>query len=526
MGLGVAGTAFAAPGAFESVTSMKKRLILWGLAAGGAVFAVLLGLFLYYARPAKITEMVRESMAERLGLDVAIEEVQVRLAPRPSVTGRGVALRLPEHPDLPPFVAIDEFQVNIGLLSLIRKRVDTVHARGLHIAIPPDEARDGLPGGGDGEPTEVIINHFITEDGSLLFVPSEPGKEPLTFAIHDLHLQNVGFGLAMPFEATLTNPIPEGLVRASGEVGPFERGAIVQTALSGEYTFEDADLATINGIGGTLQSTGTFTGTIPRIVVAGEAEVTDFSLDLGGTPMPLMSKFDAVVTGTNGTTVLERVDAVLLNTPMKVSGAVINHSGPGNRALEFDVDIDDGRIEDILALVIDAPEPVMTGRLAVDARMKLPPGDTPVSERLEVEGDFGLSGSRFTDGGVQSKMTALSRRSQGKDEDEPIETVMTDLSGRIRLADGVARLTRVRFAVPGADVRLDGTYALRSGALDFEGQLRMQASMSEAVGGFKSFFLRPFNALFREEGAGAVVPIKVEGTREEPKFGLRWGEVF
>lgn len=508
---------------------MKQRWIKWALAAGAGTLVVLLGLFFWNARPSKITQMVRDGAAERLDLDVTIDHVEVHLLPRPAVSGRGVALRLPGRPDLPPFVAIDEFRVNIGLLSLVRKRVDTVYAKGLHIAVPPSEARDGLPGGGSGEPSEVVINHFVTEDGSLQFVPSDPAKQPLTFAIHDLDVWNVGVGLAMPFEATLTNPVPEGLVRAEGEVGPFVKGEVPHSAVSGEYTFEDANLATINGIGGTLQSTGTFSGTIQRIAVTGQAHVPDFSLDLGGRPLPLEADFDAVVTGTNGTTVLERVDAVLHETPMVVTGAVINQPGPGNRALEFDVTIDDGRIEDILALVIDSEQPVMTGRLAVDAHMKLPPGDTPVRDRLEVDGRFGLNESRFTDSGVQSKMVTLSRRSSGRngdDEAPPAESVLTDLSGRVRLADGVARLTTIRFQVPGALVALDGTYGLQSGALDFEGELRMQASVSEAIGGFKSFFLRPFNPLFRKEGAGAVVPIRIEGTRNEPKFGVRWGEVF
>jgi hypothetical protein len=54
----------------------------------------------------------------------------------------------------------------------------------------------------------------------------------------------------------------------------------------------------------------------------------------------------------------------------------------------------------------------------------------------------------------------------------------------------------------------------------------MQASMSDAVGGFKSIFLKPFNPIFRKDGAGAVFPIKIEGTRQQPKFGLEFGKIF
>jgi hypothetical protein len=504
---------------------VSRRWIRWTLLGGLTTLVVLAGLFAWYTRPAKITRIVQQGVSERLGLDATFEEVRVNILPRPSVSGRGVSLRLPDRPDLPPFVAIDEFQVNVGVFSLMREHVDTVYAKGLRIAIPPPSERDGLSPEGGGS-SEIIIDHLITEGGSLQFIPSEPDKRPLTFDIHAMHLQNVGVGVPIPFEATLTNPVPEGLVEARGEVGPFVRGQLPESELSGTYVFTDADLATINGIGGILQSTGTFGGTIRQIAVNGRAEVADFSLDLGGTPMPLTADFDAVVTGTNGTTVLERVDAVLRDTPMAVSGAVLNLSGPDNRALEFEVTIQEGRIEDILTLVIDSQEPVMTGQLAVEARMKLPPGPTPVSERLEVEGDFGLTDSQFTGQSARSSVAALSRRSLGQRQDEAAETVMTDLTGRIRLADGIAHLTNVRFEVPGARVSIAGTYALQSGALNFQGELRMQASMSQAVGGFKSFFLRPFNPLFRKDGAGAVIPIRIEGTREEPKFGLRWGDVF
>lgn len=505
---------------------MSKRWLKWVVGAAAGAFLILVAVFLWVARPAHITSMVQSGLADHLRMDVSIDDVRVSLLPRPRVSGRGLALRLRDQPGLPPFITLDEFSMNVGLLSLIRKRVDTVQAKGLHIAVPPGNAREGLPKpSGNGEPTEIIISHFITEDASLAFIRNE-GKPPLTFGIHDLHVRDVGFGLPMPFEATITNPVPRGLVHATGAFGPWLRENVVGSPLSGEYTFNDADLGTINGIGGTLQSTGRFSGTIQHIDVTGEARVPDFSLELGGKPLPLTTSFDAVVTGTDGTTVLSRVDAVLVDTHMRVEGAVLNLEGPGNHALEFGVTIDDGRIEDILSLIIDAAEPVMTGEVTVDARMTLPPGDTPVTERLGVEGRFGLAETRFTDRQVQDKMEELSRRSQGKDEDDPMGRVLTNLRGQVRLARGVARLTGLTFRVPGARVALNGTYGLASGALDFRGTLRMEASVSDAVGGFKSIFLKPFNPIFRKEGSGAVVPIRIEGTRQEPKFGVEFGKIF
>ena len=84
----------------------------------------------------------------------------------------------------------------------------------------------------------------------------------------------------------------------------------------------DADLSTINGIGGTLDSTGRFSGPLTAITAAGHATVPDFSLDLGGKPVPLTAEFETLINGTNGATQLTRVDAVLRATKMAVTGAV------------------------------------------------------------------------------------------------------------------------------------------------------------------------------------------------------------
>jgi hypothetical protein len=162
----------------------------------------------------------------------------------------------------------------------------------------------------------------------------------------------------------------------------------------------------------------------------------------------------------------------------------------------------------------------------VDARLKLPPGEPRVRDRISVSGTFGLSGTRFTDAEVQSKLRNLSRRSQGKDQDDPIGRVLTNLRGEVRLAGGSAHLTRVTFQVPGARVALAGRYMLATGGMDFRGTLRMQATVSQAVGGFKSIFIKPFDGVFRKDGAGAVLPIRITGTREAPKFGLEVGKVF
>ena len=79
---------------------------------------------------------------------------------------------------------------------------------------------------------------------------------------------------------------------------------------------------------------------------------------------------------------------------------------------------------------------------------------------------------------------------------------------------------QLRFRVPGAEVRLAGTYDLPTENLDFLSDLRMQAKLSQTVTGKKSFFLKMADPFFKKDGAGSVVPIRISGTRDDPKFAL------
>jgi hypothetical protein len=139
---------------------------------------------------------------------------------------------------------------------------------------------------------------------------------------------------------------------------------------------------------------------------------------------------------------------------------------------------------------------------------------------MRLEGRFDLSSAEFTSRAVRAKLGEMSARASGKPGEVP-SRVISDLEGRFTLARGVLSLAGLSFQIPGAAVRLDGTYGLRNEALDFSGTLRMQATMSEAAGGGAlSVFLKVVDPLFKKKGAGTVLPIRVRGTREQPKFGV------
>jgi hypothetical protein len=80
--------------------------------------------------------------------------------------------------------------------------------------------------------------------------------------------------------------------------------------------------------------------------------------------------------------------------------------------------------------------------------------------------------------------------------------------------------------VVGATVSLGGRYRLHDAGLDFRGSLALGVPLSRTTTGFKSFLLKAIDPLFRTQGAGALVPIRIGGTVKAPTFGLDVGRVL
>jgi hypothetical protein len=163
---------------------------------------------------------------------------------------------------------------------------------------------------------------------------------------------------------------------------------------------------------------------------------------------------------------------------------------------------------------------MLSGKVTLGTDFLLLPGKGDVVERLRLAGQFDVSSGQFRDPQVQSRLGGMSARASGDPDARPAN-VASDFEGRFKLGDGILALSALKFAIPGATVQMAGTYGLRSEALEFDGTLRMQATISEAAGGgVKSVLLKVVDPFFKKKGAGTVLPIRVRGTREDPKFGL------
>src|SRR6185503_9515490 len=87
------------------------------------------------------------------------------------------------------------------------------------------------------------------------------------------------------------------------------------------------------------------------------------SRDVAAQPVPLKTRFHAVVDGTNGDTALEHVEARVIDTLIVARGAVVRTKDVKGRRISLDVAIDDGRMEDVLKLAVRSTKPIMTGRM-------------------------------------------------------------------------------------------------------------------------------------------------------------------
>jgi AsmA-like protein len=246
--------------------------------------------------------------------------------------------------------------------------------------------------------------------------------------------------------------------------------------------------------------------------------------------VPLDTTFHAIVDGTNGDTYLQPVDAQFLSTKLTAKGGVYGTKNVKGRTIDLDVNMQQGKLEDVLKLAVKSAKPVMTGAISLTTKLLIPPGEGKVADKMRLDGHFSISRAHFTDRGVQEKLATLSRRSRGKKKDEPGPApgqIQSEMKGRFTMRDGVVRFDPLIFDVPGAVVTLAGTFKLRGGELDFAGTFAMDATISNAVeSGWARVLLKPFDPLFKRKNAGTVLPIKITGTREDPQFGVDIGKAL
>jgi len=300
-------------------------------------------------------------------------------------------------------------------------------------------------------------------------------------------------------------------------------------AASGGYYISAAGQVIVAQPGTLTGSIGVFggkvviDGTLSKITAKGEATIPDFRLKRANNPVPLHANFEVLVDGTNGNTILKPVVARLGSTSFTTSGAVIKHEGEVRRTIRLGVSMPKGDLHDLFRLAMRG-EPFMSGTIALQTKLDIPPLTGKVREKILLDGNFDITNGKILKSDIQDKIDALSRRGQGQPKNLKIDEVVSLMGGSFVLENEVIRFKALSFAIPGAAIDLAGNYEMDQNVLDFHGTLRLDAKVSQTMTGWKRWVLKPVDPFFAKEGAGTLLRIKVDGTTKEPRFGLDRGK--
>jgi hypothetical protein len=516
----------------------------WVRAVAIVVLVVGMGLLIaaeYVARHMEplLRHAVIDSLEDRFHEPVELDSLTVSVVRGLEVQGHG--LRLLPAPDVHrPIVRIDEFSFHATMDDLLhrRARVETIHVRGIELHIPPRSMHTVVMGKASKSAIKLAVGQIVCNDALLVIDTDKPGKQPMEFQINNLVLKDFGANKPFAYEANLINPKPVGQIHAFGNFGPWNAESPRDTALSGQYTFSHADLGTIKGIKGTLDSTGQFVGVLGNITVDGTTNTPDFALEGRGRGLPLRTTFHAIVDGTTGDTTLAPVQAVLGSSSFTASGTVARVAlRPGEEAnvgtrqnlghdIALTMNMPHGRIEDMLNLAVKADQPIMRGAMTMQAKLHIPPGPVSVVDKLQLTGTVTIRGVEFTSKGLQDKVDGLSMRAQGKPQEvkeaahDNTPEVASQMTVQFVMSGGMLKAESLQYELPGAHVQMVGVYVMDRRTFEFDGHVRTDAKASEMVTGWKSALLKPFDGIFAKNGAGLELPISVNGSGGNYTFGL------
>ena len=500
--------------------SWRKR----GIAAA-VVFLLLLsivGIVLAVRWPftrSRVLESIRESWTGTVQAD----RVRSTYFPRPGCIIDGLVLTIPpRHTGEPIQVVMREARIQARYSDLMLRpgHLARLVVEGLRLEFPANdsETSSGNPNAGSRPPT-VSFGEIDTQD-AVLIVKRSHEKPPLTFEIHRLVLQSVRNNAPMSYESALSNPEPPGEVHVRGQFGPFQSRNLRDLPISGSYTFEKANLGVFRGIAGELFSTGRFDGTLGQMAAQGAIEVPAFQVTRSHHSVALSATYHAAIDATHGDTTLKQVDASFLHTAVHAAGTIGSTPGDRGKTASLDLTVRRGRIQDVLDLFMNSERPPMEGVADLQTHIVIPPGEEPFLKKLTMEGTFAIGDAVLTNPGRQGEVNALSKRASGKKNDQGTVRAVARIEGNLALRNETAEFTALSFQIPGAKIDLTGRYQLRNEQIDFHGDAKTKAALSEQTTGVKAALLKPLDSLFRKKHAGADVRVGMTGTFDDPHFGI------
>jgi hypothetical protein len=485
-------------------------LILLALCIGGIILA-----FHWPFSAQKVIQSAQESWPGK----IAVQRFRRTYFPHPGCVLENVALtRGGSDNSAPPLVAIQRvtIQANYHDLFLRSGYISRILLEGLKISVPAEQ--DTSQQTSRSSKSSTRIGEVFTRDATLAVARKDDG--PLKFELHQLILKSISDSSPMSYDLAMRNAEPPGEIRSRGKLGPWNSQDLNHIPLSGSYTFDGVDLGVFEGIGGILNATGDFHGVLGRIETQGTTDTPKFEVTRAHHALALKAKFNASVDGMNGDAILHSVDGKFLKTPVHVEGSVSGKPGQSGKTTSLNLNVQSGRIEDVLWLFVREKKAPMEGATNFHAHVVWPSGHQPFLKRVVLQGDFEIEHAQWTNPERQMSMNTLSKKASGKKKDPDTPTVAADIKGSVVLSNEIAKFQDISFKVPGAEAIMHGTYNLEDTKIDFHGDLKTEASLSDDSSGVKAVLLKPLDPLFKKKSAGAVVPVEMTGTYHDPHFGV------
>ena len=504
----------------QQLSWLKKRAVISSLAILLACLGALVFVFAAkwpFTRTAMIKRLERASSAR-----VEIGSFSSTYFPPGCVASDVIFHTAPPeskpHRDSTPVISIKKVVIESSYHGLFSspKRIQRIIADGAHIHVPSGGAN--LQSRRNGDETSLIIQAFHIQNAVVEVDGNDQGKEPLTFFVREALFRDLASGRVVPFTMSLRNPLPPADLKIQGWIGPWrdERGSVRSTAISGSAQLQHGNLSVFKSLAGSLSAQVNFSGTLARLQVSGETQSPDFQVRESRHRVPLTTQFRGIVDLNSGDVLLPSLRALLGKTRLNAAAEITGFP----KRVKLDVEQGEGQVQDLILLFSSAPRPVMTGPIRFQTSIVLPPEKRPFKQRVQLTGAFNIGPARFTSPVTRSHVDQLSERARGEKDKNGAqdEQVLSDLKGRVSLQDGVSHFSSVSFFVPGASAMMHGTYNLMDKRVSFHGKMRMEATVSKATTGAKSFFLKLLDPFFKKKNAGAEVPVSMQGTYGHTHF--------
>jgi hypothetical protein len=286
--------------------------------------------------------------------------------------------------------------------------------------------------------------------------------------------------------------------------------------LSGTYSLDGSDLSRVADLAGHVAARGGFSGRFSKVEVRGKATIPDFRAGSAHT-VRLNASYDVTVNGINDDVQIESAVVKSGDSVISASGSVAGSS----KRVAVTIRTNDSHLQDLLKIV-EQSDPQVEGEVSFEAAAEFAPGPERFLQRLKLQGNIALDHVLFTKMQTEESLDSFSARvrmdAPSDAKNDPPE-VSAEARSHTHFANGMAYFPDIRVTFPGARARLHGSFSLLDTRIHLTGKVALQRGISHAVTGWKAWLLKPLTPFFQHKHAGAIVPIAVTGTAQDPKVG-------